>query len=80
MLLYFALSFSYYQTFNEVVSRVILFYLNSVYHYATLTFVIVIGFEPIQSETPDLQSGPALPLRRTPPFQEPVEGFEPPTR
>ena len=26
----------------------------------------VIGFEPIQSETPDLQSGPALPLRRTP--------------
>ena len=31
-----------------------------------LLFVGVIGFEPIQSETPDLQSGPALPLRRTP--------------
>ena len=26
----------------------------------------VIGFEPIQLEAPDLQSGPALPLRRTP--------------
>ena len=26
----------------------------------------VIGIEPIQSETPDLQSGPALQLRRTP--------------
>ena len=26
----------------------------------------VIGFEPIQSKTPDLQSGPALQLRRTP--------------
>ncbi len=26
----------------------------------------MIGFEPIQSETPDLQSGPALPLRRIP--------------
>ena len=26
----------------------------------------VIGLEPIQSETPDLQSGPALLLRRTP--------------
>lgn len=26
----------------------------------------VIGFEPIQSKTPDLQSGPALQLRRAP--------------
>jgi hypothetical protein len=26
----------------------------------------VIGFEPIQTESPDLQSGPALQLRRTP--------------
>ncbi len=25
-----------------------------------------IGFEPIQTESPDLQSGPALPLRRAP--------------
>jgi hypothetical protein len=42
----------------------------------------VIGFEPIQSETTDLQSAPALQLRRTPIFLifEPVEGFEPPTR
>ena len=31
-----------------------------------LKLVGVIGIEPIQSETPDLQSGPALPLRRTP--------------
>ena len=29
-------------------------------------FVGVIGFEPIQTESPDLQSGPALQLRRTP--------------
>ena len=29
-------------------------------------FVGVIGFEPIQTESPDLQSGPALPLRRAP--------------
>ena len=49
-------------------------------------FVGVIGFEPIQSKTTDLQSAPALQLRRTPPFWvmwtvcEPVEGFEPPTR
>ena len=52
----------------------------------------VIGFEPIQSETTDLQSAPALQLRRTPDKQsallyetdgrsvEPMEGFEPPTR
>ena len=32
----------------------------------TLRIVGVIGLEPIQSETPDLQSGPALQLRRTP--------------
>ena len=47
----------------------------------------VIGFEPIQSETTDLQSAPALQLRRTPCcihpivhdwYCEPVEGFEPP--
>jgi hypothetical protein len=54
-------------------------------------FVGVVGFEPTQSETPDLQSGPALLLRRTPYYKsfritialfsafEPVEGFEPPT-
>ncbi len=29
-------------------------------------FVGVIGFEPIQSKTTDLQSAPALQLRRTP--------------
>ena len=33
------------------------------------TVVGVIGFEPIQSKTPDLQSGPALQLRRTPDFK-----------
>ena len=47
----------------------------------------VIGFEPIQSKTTDLQSAPALQLRRTPIgytqlymiwYREPVEGFEPP--
>ena len=49
-------------------------------------FVGVIGFEPIQSKTTDLQSAPALQLRRTPILghvvgvSEPVEGFEPPTR
>ncbi len=31
-----------------------------------LKLVGVIGIEPIQSKTPDLQSGPALQLRRTP--------------
>ncbi len=49
----------------------------------------VIGIEPIQTKSPDLQSGPALQLRRTPLFlikvktlkkTEPIEGFEPPTR
>ncbi len=30
----------------------------------------VVGFEPTQSETPDLQSGPALQLRRTPLLSE----------
>ena len=45
----------------------------------------VIGFEPIQSKTTDLQSAPALQLRRTPDgmfciLVEPMEGFEPPTR
>ena len=45
------------------------------------------GIEPSQSETPDLQSGPALQLRRTPNQQfklasgvvELVKGLEPPT-
>lgn len=32
----------------------------------TPEIVGVIGFEPIQTESPDLQSGPALQLRRTP--------------
>ena len=35
-------------------------------HSQALRIVGVIGLEPIQSETPDLQSGPALQLRRTP--------------
>ena len=35
-----------------------------------LYWVGVIGFEPIQSKTPDLQSGPALQLRRTPVIDE----------
>ncbi len=33
---------------------------------SSFDLVGVIGIEPIQSETPDLQSGPALQLRRTP--------------
>ena len=50
-------------------------------------FVGAIGIEPIQLKAPDLQSGPALQLRRAPikpPFnkevckREPVEGLEPP--
>jgi hypothetical protein len=47
----------------------------------------VIGFEPIQSKTTDLQSAPALQLRRIPSLlfhglkkKEPMEGFEPTTR
>ena len=39
-----------------------------------------IGFEPIQSETTDLQSGPALPLRRLRMFGRPAEIRTPFTR
>ncbi len=39
-----------------------------------------VGFEPTQHEAPDLQSGPALQLRRAPNSSEPMEGLEPPTR
>jgi|GEM_PF-1637409 hypothetical protein len=54
--------------------------------YPPYYMVGVVGFEPTQLKAPDLQSGPALPLRRTPLFQgtkriiyEPAEGLEPPT-
>ncbi len=35
-------------------------------HFVLVDDVGVVGFEPTQSKTPDLQSGPALQLRRTP--------------
>ncbi len=48
------------------------------------SIVGVIGIEPIQHYTLDLQSSPALQLRRTPSQNhrddEPMEGFEPPAR
>ena len=50
-------------------------------------YVGVVGFEPTQLKATDLQSAPALQLRRTPAPKlllhvkriEPAEGLEPPT-